>query len=157
VTPYERYTALGPDDASRRSAYRELFRDALSTESIDRIRRATNTNDTLGNRKFAPEQKCGLQLKSRKPPSADSVNMRRCVDRRRIMSQKTKSEEVFSADGEGAAPSRPRERYRRPERMKADAPWTRPRSARRLRRMDWSRSSGRAKASFDLQSLEVLL
>jgi hypothetical protein len=52
VTPHERYTALGPDDASRRSACRELFRDALSTESIDRIRHANNTNDTLGNDRF---------------------------------------------------------------------------------------------------------
>ncbi len=52
VTPHERYLALGPDDQARRAAYRDLFRATLPAESIDRIRQATRTNDTLGNDRF---------------------------------------------------------------------------------------------------------
>ena len=36
--PHEEYTSLGPDVHARRAAYRALFRDALETEDVARIR-----------------------------------------------------------------------------------------------------------------------
>lgn len=52
LVPHERYLDLGADEAVRRAAYRDLFRDALPLEAIARIRGATNSNDTLGSDEF---------------------------------------------------------------------------------------------------------
>lgn len=52
LTPHPCYLALGPDDSSRRAAYRALFETALPPEMLSRIRNATNANDTLGDDRF---------------------------------------------------------------------------------------------------------
>ena len=49
ITPHEQYLFLG------RSAYRELFSAHLDPQRIDEIRRATNGNDALGNKRFSEE------------------------------------------------------------------------------------------------------
>jgi putative transposase len=55
VTPHPLYVSLGEDAASRESAYRALFSDALAVRTINRVRRATNGNLALGNKKFTDE------------------------------------------------------------------------------------------------------
>lgn len=73
LTPHERYLALGTDAEQRRVAYRDLFKAALPTEEIDRIRRATNSNDALGNDRFRHEveamllRRIGPLKRGRKP------------------------------------------------------------------------------------------
>jgi len=55
VRPHERYLALGANEASRQSAYRELFRFEFDPGLIDRIRNATNGNFALGDNRFAEQ------------------------------------------------------------------------------------------------------
>ncbi|MBM3525311.1 MAG: transposase [Alphaproteobacteria bacterium] len=52
LTPHERFLALGVDDTTRRSAYRELFRDPLAEVTLAEIRHATNGNYPLGSERF---------------------------------------------------------------------------------------------------------
>jgi putative transposase len=55
ITPHLQYVALGLDSASRRAAYRGLFRAHMEPELIDEIRTATNGNFALGNSRFKAE------------------------------------------------------------------------------------------------------
>lgn len=55
IQPHEVYRALGMDDASRQTAYRELFRHELEPGLVDEIRRATNGNYALGSPLFAEQ------------------------------------------------------------------------------------------------------
>lgn len=55
LTPHELYNRLGPDDVSRQSAYRELFRHQLDPRLVDEIRQATNGNFALGNTAFTQQ------------------------------------------------------------------------------------------------------
>ena len=48
LTPHSVYTRLGSDPVTRQSAYRELFREALSDEALDQVRQAGNGNRPLG-------------------------------------------------------------------------------------------------------------
>ncbi len=52
LSPHECYRALGPDDAQRQAAYRELFRYQLDPGLVDEIRDATNGNYALGSARF---------------------------------------------------------------------------------------------------------
>ncbi len=49
------YLGLGRTDTERQTAYRELFRYELESGEIDKIRKATNGNFALGNRRFLKE------------------------------------------------------------------------------------------------------
>jgi len=55
IRPHSLYEALGLDVASRRAAYRELFRYELEPGLVDQIRRATNGNFALGSERFAAD------------------------------------------------------------------------------------------------------
>lgn len=55
VTPHARYRALGPDGASRRAAYRALFRDEVDAATLQAIRAAINTGWALGSDRFREE------------------------------------------------------------------------------------------------------
>ena len=55
VTPHERYRALGPNPASRLSAYRALFESGLDDSLIHEIREATNKRWALGSDRFRRE------------------------------------------------------------------------------------------------------
>jgi putative transposase len=48
LTPHLLYTALGSDAATRQTAYRHLFSEALSDEALDQLRQAGNGNRPLG-------------------------------------------------------------------------------------------------------------
>jgi putative transposase len=52
VTEHERYRALGADPEARRVAYRALFRPALSGDTLQQIRTATNKGWALGSDAF---------------------------------------------------------------------------------------------------------
>lgn len=47
LTPHSVYMRLGSDLATRQSAYRDLFREALSDETLDQLRQAGNGNRPL--------------------------------------------------------------------------------------------------------------
>ena len=49
IQPHPVYSGLGPDDRARQSAYRQLFRGALSKADLEAIREATNKGWVLGN------------------------------------------------------------------------------------------------------------
>lgn len=55
VCPHLAYTALGSDAEKQQAAYRELFRFDLEPKLVDEIRRATNGNYALGNKRFSDE------------------------------------------------------------------------------------------------------
>ena len=55
VTPHEMYLGLGATEASRLTAYRELFRYELEPRLVDQIRQASNGNFALGSARFAEE------------------------------------------------------------------------------------------------------
>lgn len=55
VTPHEIYLGLGTTEASRLTAYRELFRSELEPGLIEQIRQASNGNFALGSARFAEE------------------------------------------------------------------------------------------------------
>jgi putative transposase len=48
LTPHLLYTRLGDDPVSRQSAYRHLFSEALSEETLDQLRQAAGGNRPLG-------------------------------------------------------------------------------------------------------------
>lgn len=52
VTPHELYGRLGDDAASRQSAYRALFEEALGDDALGDLRRATYGNAALGTPEF---------------------------------------------------------------------------------------------------------
>lgn len=60
LKPHPLYEALGSDAASRLTAYRALFRDALEPDLVDEIRRATNGNFALSNASFAAQVAAAL-------------------------------------------------------------------------------------------------
>jgi putative transposase len=60
VSPHPLYLALGADAASRNQAYRELFRHELEPGLADEIRRATNGNFALGDRRFTSQIETAL-------------------------------------------------------------------------------------------------
>jgi putative transposase len=55
IRPHELYIRLGRSDASRREAYRGLFKAHLDDGLVDGIRAATNGNYVLGTRRFQEE------------------------------------------------------------------------------------------------------
>lgn len=55
VQPHPLYNGLGHDAASRQAGYRKLFRPALETCTMDKIRLATNGNFVLGSERFAQQ------------------------------------------------------------------------------------------------------
>ena len=55
IKPHVLYDALGLDESSRQSAYRELFRFELDIGLVDEIRKATNGNYALGNANFSAQ------------------------------------------------------------------------------------------------------
>jgi putative transposase len=60
LKPHALYQALGQDEVSRATAYRELFRYALEPGLVDEIRRATNGNYALGSPAFAAQVAAAL-------------------------------------------------------------------------------------------------
>ncbi|MDD2883234.1 MAG: transposase [Rhodoferax sp.] len=68
LTPHPLYATLGPDDARRQGAYRELFDQVLSDKTITDIRLALSQTQPLGNSRFfdAIEQATG-QRREAKP------------------------------------------------------------------------------------------
>ena len=72
ITPHIVYRRLGKDDAARRVAYRQLFKCALSQETLSAIRDATNKAWLLGDERF--QRKIQKQLDRRvtqKPRGGD--------------------------------------------------------------------------------------
>ena len=55
ITHHNLYRSLGRADKERQQAYRELFRYELEPGEIDKIRKATNGNFSLGSNRFADE------------------------------------------------------------------------------------------------------
>jgi putative transposase len=55
LTPHVQYKALGARSQERQQAYRELFRDALPQEDLQRIRRMTKVGWPLGDEPFKDE------------------------------------------------------------------------------------------------------
>lgn len=55
ITPHYLYSNLGADPYSRECAYRALFSDSITIRTINKLRRATNANLALGNKKFTEE------------------------------------------------------------------------------------------------------
>jgi putative transposase len=52
VTPHELYDRSGGDAIARQKAYRDLFDEALSVDTLKEVRRATHANSALGNDAF---------------------------------------------------------------------------------------------------------
>jgi putative transposase len=55
VTPHPAYLALATDDALRRAAYLEIFRNAVDADELEQIRSAGNAGYALGNERFRKE------------------------------------------------------------------------------------------------------
>ncbi|RJG15576.1 transposase [Massilia cavernae] len=53
IKPHLTYQHLGPIESERLDAYRALFQDELSAETLTKLRRATNGNYAFGGRVFA--------------------------------------------------------------------------------------------------------
>lgn len=53
LLPHTAYAALARQDEARRGAYRELFREVLPDEMLERIRFASNGNFAFGNEEFS--------------------------------------------------------------------------------------------------------
>lgn len=83
VTPHEIYLGLGATEASRLTAYRELFRSELEPGLIEQIRQASNGNFALGSARFAEEIAAALGRRvtpgksgrPRKLPEPESGNL----------------------------------------------------------------------------------
>jgi putative transposase len=73
VTPHELYSQLGNDTASRQFAYRALFNDLLSDETLKTLRQASHGGFVLGNLDFADYVTGLLQPKPLKPGSDQLV------------------------------------------------------------------------------------
>lgn len=48
ITPHVSYLAISPFDDERRAAYKDLFNQAISADTMDEMRRATNGNRAIG-------------------------------------------------------------------------------------------------------------
>ena len=59
------YTALGPDTASRCSAYEALCAETLAAETVQALRDATNTGWVLGNAQFTSQVEATLHRRVR--------------------------------------------------------------------------------------------
>jgi putative transposase len=68
VVPHPEYQCMGKSNEVRQSAYRELFKQHLSENSITEIREATNKAWVLGNEQF--KQRIQEQLVRRIEPKA---------------------------------------------------------------------------------------
>jgi len=55
IKPHSLYKKLGKTSKERQDAYQELFRHELDTVEIDKIRKATNGNFSLGDNRFTAE------------------------------------------------------------------------------------------------------
>lgn len=55
LSPHSLYLALGANEQDRLAAYRELFRHELEPDEVNAIRKATNGNFALGNKRFADQ------------------------------------------------------------------------------------------------------
>ena len=64
-TPHTQYLALGRNDGERQAAYRSLFSGHLDTESIKRIRHATNSGMALGDDRFKGQVELLSQRRAR--------------------------------------------------------------------------------------------
>ena len=62
ITPHELYGRLGFDPVSREIAYRAMFKNALPEKTINKIRRATDSNNALGSPRFTERMACKLEL-----------------------------------------------------------------------------------------------
>lgn len=60
ITDHPLYTALGPDEAERRVAYRALFRTQLDDEALDEIRKASSRGLPLGSERFREQVEAAL-------------------------------------------------------------------------------------------------
>lgn len=60
LQPHEQYLRLGKDEATRREAYRALFKAHLDESTLTRIRQATNGNYALGSTRFQREIEAAL-------------------------------------------------------------------------------------------------
>lgn len=77
LSPHPLYTALGNTNASRATAYRELFDRQLDTQDIHAIRETTETGLVLGNDKFKDEVKAALRRRvDRQPHGGDRKSER---------------------------------------------------------------------------------
>ncbi|MDB5916664.1 MAG: Transposase [Massilia sp.] len=52
VAQHELYSRIGPDPASRQTAYRALFAEVLGSDTLTELRRATHRNTALGSAEF---------------------------------------------------------------------------------------------------------
>ena len=66
LSPHPIMEILGSEPAERRAGYRDLFRDALSEQMLDQIRRSTNGGFALGTEKF--QEDMAAKLKRRMVP-----------------------------------------------------------------------------------------
>lgn len=79
ITDHPLYTALGPDETVRRSAYRALFRAHLDDEALDEIRKASNRGLPLGSDRFREQveaalcRRVGLRPRGRREAEASNV------------------------------------------------------------------------------------
>jgi putative transposase len=74
LTPHEEYLKLGDTSENRQQAYRALFDNHLSDETMAEIREATNKSWVLGNRYF--KDKIEQQLNRRASPAAKGGDRR---------------------------------------------------------------------------------
>jgi putative transposase len=63
VTPHQLYLALGADDQSRRRAYKALFQQRMTEETMGEIRAAWQTGTPLGNDRFKSKIEKTLKMK----------------------------------------------------------------------------------------------
>ena len=63
ITPHNVYLALGRDEAGRRGAYKDLFRQRLETGTVEVIRSAWQTGTPLGNEQFKHKIEEALKMK----------------------------------------------------------------------------------------------
>nr|WP_320165680.1 hypothetical protein [uncultured Methylophaga sp.] len=74
LTPHKEYLKLGDTTEYRQQAYRALFDNHLSDETMAEIREATNKSWVLGNRYF--KDKIEQQLNRRASPAAKGGDRR---------------------------------------------------------------------------------
>ncbi|MEO8385863.1 MAG: transposase [Betaproteobacteria bacterium] len=60
ISPRDEYRRLGRSEGDRRDAYRAWFRVQVDEELVDEIRRATNGNYALGNKRFQKQIETAL-------------------------------------------------------------------------------------------------
>jgi len=65
VTPHEIFTALGRDDAERRTAYAALFAEPIPPREVEKIREATNKGWPLGSETFVSRIESALGRSAR--------------------------------------------------------------------------------------------